>query len=184
MLWKWLCRNLIIFFTDKSANVGEFEWDQFTRGMVLSAFSYGYLTTQILGGRLTELYGIKKVYGLCLLVCGILTALSPPVAKLGGVYAFMALRALQGTFDIYDWFLSINKIIIFIKYFKFMISYVFIKKCYLLLLGVCEGVTFPSLHAMTARWVPPNERNSFIARSYFGSTFGTIGCSMAQIITF
>ncbi len=27
---------------------------------------------------------------------------------------------------------------------------------------------------MTARWVPPNERGSFIARSYFGSTFGLI----------
>ena len=32
--------------------------------------------------------------------------------------------------------------------------------------GVCEGVTFPSLHALTARWVPPEERASFVARSY------------------
>ncbi len=40
--------------------------------------------------------------------------------------------------------------------------------------GVCEGVTFPSLHALTARWVPPEERASFVARSYFGSTFGLI----------
>ncbi len=40
--------------------------------------------------------------------------------------------------------------------------------------GVAEGVTFPSLHAMTARWVPSEERNSFVARSYFGSTFGLI----------
>ena len=40
--------------------------------------------------------------------------------------------------------------------------------------GLFEGVTFPSLHAMTARWIPVKERNSFIARSYFGSVFGLI----------
>ena len=38
--------------------------------------------------------------------------------------------------------------------------------------GVFTGVTFPSLYAMTARWVPLKERNSFIARSYFGTVFG------------
>ena len=40
--------------------------------------------------------------------------------------------------------------------------------------GVFTGVTFPSLYAMTARWVPLKERNSFIARSFFGSVFGKI----------
>ncbi len=40
--------------------------------------------------------------------------------------------------------------------------------------GACEGVTFPALHALTARWVPVDRRGSFIARSYFGSTFGLI----------
>ncbi len=40
--------------------------------------------------------------------------------------------------------------------------------------GVFTGVTFPSLYAMTARWVPLKERNSFIARSYFGTVFGKI----------
>ena len=102
--------------------------------MILSSFSWGYVTTQLVGGRMTEKYGIKKIYGICLFLCGILTAISPPVAKLHYM-AFVALRILQ---------------------------------------GVLEGVTFPSLHAMTARWVPVEERNSFIARSYFGSVFGMI----------
>lgn len=35
-------------------------------------------------------------------------------------------------------------------------------------------MTFPSLQAMTARWIPPEERTSFIARSFFSSTFGLI----------
>ena len=42
--------------------------------------------------------------------------------------------------------------------------------------GVFTGVTFPSLYAMTARWVPLKERNSFIARSYFGTVFGKKKC--------
>jgi MFS family permease len=88
----------------------------------------------IIGGRLTEYYGIKKVYGLGLLLTAFLCFLSPVVAK-ANVYAFMVLRAFQGVFT---------------------------------------GVTFPSLHAMTARWIPATERNSFIARSYFGSVFGLV----------
>ena len=104
------------------------------RGHVLGAVSIGYLTTQIIGGRLTEYYGVKRVYGLGLFLTTILTFLSPVVAKLN-VYAFMLLR---------------------------------------IFIGVFEGVTFPALQAMTTRWIPVKERNSFIARSYFGSVFGLV----------
>lgn len=110
------------------------EWDELMRGHVLGAVSIGYLTTQIIGGRLTEYYGVKRVYGLGLFLTTILTFLSPVVAKLN-VYAFMILRAF---------------------------------------IGVFEGVTFPALQAMTTRWIPVKERNSFIARSYFGSVFGLV----------
>ena len=112
----------------------KFTWGPFLQGQVLASFSYGYVTTQIIGGRLAEKYGIRKVYGGSLFMTGVITFLLPIAAKLD-VYALIALRVLQGVF---------------------------------------EGVTFPSLHAMTARWVPPCNRNSFIARSYFGSTFGVI----------
>ena len=43
---------------------GEFEWDQLMIEVVLSSFSWGYLTTQIMGGRIAEMYGFKRVYGL------------------------------------------------------------------------------------------------------------------------
>ena len=89
---------------------------------------------QIVGGRLAEYFGFKKLYGLGLILTSLLSFLSPPVAKLS-VWAFVVLRICQGLF---------------------------------------EGVTFPALHAMTARWIPVKERNSFIARSYFGSVFGLI----------
>ena len=40
--------------------------------------------------------------------------------------------------------------------------------------GIFEGVTYPALFAMTARWIPLKERNLFIARSFSGSVFGLI----------
>ena len=107
----------------------QFDWGPFTQGQVLAAFSYGYVTTQVIGGRLAEKFGIKKVYGGALFLVGILTFLLPEAAKLDAK-AFMAVRIIQ---------------------------------------GILEGVSFPSLHAMTARWIPPASRNTFIAgvkRSY------------------
>ena len=35
--------------------------------------------------------------------------------------------------------------------------------------GIFEGSTFPSLHAMTTKWVPREERSSFVARSFMGT---------------
>ena len=53
---------------------GELDWDNVQVGFVFSSFSWGYMTTQvgcsmsceafssqIIGGRLAELYGFKKV---------------------------------------------------------------------------------------------------------------------------
>ena len=60
-----------------------FEWDEFTRGQMLAAFSYGYVTTQLIGGRLAELYGVKLVYGVSLVGTAILSLLSPAVARDG-----------------------------------------------------------------------------------------------------
>lgn len=74
---------------------GDFEWDEFERGLILSAFGYGYITTQIIGGRLAERFGSKRVYGICLFLTGVLTLLSPVVAKFH-VIGFVTLRILQG----------------------------------------------------------------------------------------
>lgn len=115
-------------------NDDRFDWDAKTRGRILACFSIGYLTTQIIGGRMTEYYGVKRVYGFGLLMTGFLCFLSPVVAR-WNVWAFIVLRVFQGMF---------------------------------------EGVTFPALHAMIARWVPLEERNSFMSRSFMGSVFGLV----------
>ena len=48
---------------------------------MLAAFSYGYVTTQLIGGRLAEIYGVKLVYGVSLVGTAILSLLSPLVAR-------------------------------------------------------------------------------------------------------
>ena len=111
-----------------------FDWDEWTQGLILSSFSWGYIVTQLLGGRMAEKFGTKKVYGICLFLSGIFSFISPWVTK-WHFHAFMVLRAIQ---------------------------------------GALHGVTWPSLHALTARWVPVAERGGFIAKGYFGSAFGTV----------
>ena len=74
---------------------GEFVWDESTQGLILGCFFYGYVLTQIPGGRLAELYGGKIVFGLGVLITGILTAISPLAAKLG-TPVFIVVRVLEG----------------------------------------------------------------------------------------
>lgn len=113
---------------------GEFEWDQLMIGLVLSSFSWGYLTTQIIGGRLSEMFGFKRIYGIGLFIPALLMFLHPVAARID-FKLFLALRVLVGVF---------------------------------------EGVTWPSMHALTARWVPVEERSSWVSQTYFGSTFGMV----------
>lgn len=40
--------------------------------------------------------------------------------------------------------------------------------------GVCEGVTYPSIHAMWANWAPPLEKTKLATIAFSGSYFGTV----------
>ncbi len=42
---------------------GEFLWDEVVQSQIIGSFYYGYITTQVPGGRLTELFGAQKVLG-------------------------------------------------------------------------------------------------------------------------
>ncbi|XP_055847000.1 sialin-like [Episyrphus balteatus] len=74
---------------------GEFEWDEYTQGLVLGSFYYGYMLTQIPGGRLAEIYGGKMVYGLGVFITAVLTLLTPIAAR-WNLPALVALRAIEG----------------------------------------------------------------------------------------
>ncbi|XP_067840264.1 sialin isoform X2 [Heptranchias perlo] len=40
--------------------------------------------------------------------------------------------------------------------------------------GLGEGVTFPAMHAMWAKWAPPLERSTLVSLSYAGAQLGTV----------
>ncbi len=61
----------------------ELGWDAETQGRVLSLFFVGYLLTQILGGRLADRFGGKRVLGAGVLLWSLFTVLTPPAASLG-----------------------------------------------------------------------------------------------------
>ncbi|XP_023012123.1 major Facilitator Superfamily Transporter 10 isoform X1 [Leptinotarsa decemlineata] len=113
---------------------GEFNWDEHTQSIVLGSFFYGYVITQIPGGRLAEIFGSKRVYGIGVLVTSIFTLLTPIAARIN-FPLFIIVRIIE---------------------------------------GMGEGVTFPSMHAMLAKWIPPLERSKFAAYVYAGTNFGTI----------
>lgn len=74
---------------------GEFNWDEQTQGIVLGAFFYGYVLTQVPGGRLAELFGGKLVYGIGVLITAIFTLLTPIAARIN-FPLFIAVRVLEG----------------------------------------------------------------------------------------
>lgn len=100
----------------------------------MGSFFFGYVLTQIPGGRLAEMFGGKYVYGIGVLMTAIFTLLTP-IAAYWSLPAFVLIRILE---------------------------------------GMGEGVTFPSMHAMLAKWIPPMERSKFGALVYAGVNFGTV----------
>lgn len=74
---------------------GEFDWDEAKQGIVLGSFFYGYVLTQVPGGRLAELFGGKLVYGIGVLVTAVFTFLSPIAARINFPF-FIVVRVLEG----------------------------------------------------------------------------------------
>jgi len=64
--------------------------------VVLAAFFYGYITTQIIGGTLAQKVGGKLLllFGICW--TAILTLLTPVLTTAGGFGAIVAVRILEG----------------------------------------------------------------------------------------
>ncbi|XP_074790250.1 sialin-like isoform X2 [Natator depressus] len=72
-----------------------YDWSAETQGVILSAFFYGYLFTQLLGGYWSGQFGGKLVLGYGLLSTSALTLLVPLAAGLGAAY-LIGLQALLG----------------------------------------------------------------------------------------
>lgn len=120
--------------SDLHHKAGEFNWDSQLQGLILAAFFYGYIVTQIPGGWLAERYGGKILLGGGILCTSVLTLLTPWAAR-WKVEALIAVRVLE---------------------------------------GIGEGVTFPAMHAMLAKWAPVYERSRMVTLVYAGAQLGTV----------
>lgn len=60
-----------------------YNWTQEQQGIILSAFFWGYLITQIPGGILSQRYGGKYVFMLGILFSAICSLLTPCVVRFG-----------------------------------------------------------------------------------------------------
>ncbi|TSK31361.1 Sialin [Bagarius yarrelli] len=81
--------------SDQPDGVPRYTWNPQTQGMLLGAFFFGYLFTQVPGGYLSGRCGGSRFLGGGVLGTAVLTILTPLAAELGVNWLF-ALRALEG----------------------------------------------------------------------------------------
>ncbi|GIX75014.1 hypothetical protein CEXT_555731 [Caerostris extrusa] len=81
--------------TNKVSPHGDYIWQPSMQGIILSAYFYGYVCTQVVGGRVAEIVGGKWVMGFSILIASLLTLVTPIAADIS-VIAVIVLRVLMG----------------------------------------------------------------------------------------
>jgi ACS family sodium-dependent inorganic phosphate cotransporter len=112
----------------------QFKFDSAAQGVILSAFFWGYLWPQLLGGVMADRIGGYRVLAAGVAVWSLATIATPVAASI----SFAALLAAR------------------------------------VILGLGEGVNFPAIHSLVARWMMPAERTRSIAVNFSGMYAGTI----------
>lgn len=74
---------------------GEFVWDKTIQGLILGAFFWGYLVTQVPGGWIATKFGGKRVFGWSMFMATVATLLTPLAADVSYVF-LTVLRILLG----------------------------------------------------------------------------------------
>ena len=81
-------------------NDGEFMWDSVVQSQIIGSFYYGYILTQVPGGRLSEVIGAKRVLGISMAGVAILNLLLPLATMAADINDFpwlvIIVRALMG----------------------------------------------------------------------------------------
>lgn len=78
-----------------TAEIVKFDWTEKQKQLILGSFFWGYILTELPGGRMAELVGGHKIFGHSMLWASVLTLVTPFAANMG-VYALTALRAILG----------------------------------------------------------------------------------------
>nr|CAD7197365.1 unnamed protein product [Timema douglasi] len=75
--------NTNVTINDSGGNEnGEFDWDELTQSYIFAVGGVGTLMSMLIGARLCELYGVKFVVGISMVITAVLTLLSPSAARL------------------------------------------------------------------------------------------------------
>ncbi|XP_031844097.1 putative inorganic phosphate cotransporter [Nomia melanderi] len=72
-----------------------YPWNEYEVNLVLGSFFWGYICTELPGGRLAEILGPRRVFGYSMLASSALTLLTP-VSATGGYIAVAVLRTILG----------------------------------------------------------------------------------------
>jgi len=79
-----------------------FNWDPQAQGILLGAFYYGFVTTQIISGIVVQRVGGKLLILVGLSWMSLLTLLTPIITTVGGFRALFAIRLLEGMGSVCD----------------------------------------------------------------------------------
>lgn len=79
---------------------GQFIWNTDQQGVALSAFYYGYIFTNVIGGTLAQKVGGKFVFLFGICWTSVLTLLTPICTEKGGFGALVAVRVLEGVGEV------------------------------------------------------------------------------------
>ncbi|XP_043579089.1 putative inorganic phosphate cotransporter isoform X2 [Bombus pyrosoma] len=79
----------------EETNRTRYPWNEYQVNLVLGSFFWGYICTELPGGRLAEVVGPKRVFGYSMMISSAVTLLTPLSATYGYI-AVVALRAVLG----------------------------------------------------------------------------------------
>ena len=127
--------------------------------MVLSAYFYGYLLTQILGGFLAFKLGGKRVLSMSMLVAAIFTLIIPPCARWSYIALFIC-RFIVGLAHVSQ-----------IEDFATVYCIMLLKQK---VLSCLQGVFWPAVASMWSQWAPTAERSRLCGMASAGSWVGNI----------
>ncbi|XP_046999605.1 vesicular glutamate transporter 1-like [Schistocerca americana] len=159
--------------TDSNGTVvreSEFDWDTELQGLVLSSFFYGYICTQLLGGWLALRVGGAVLMTCAVAVSAVLALVTPVLVRLS-VYAFIAIRVIQGLVQLAasspQPHGSLTQ-----------------RQGSGLTLHVFQGMSYPAAQAMWSQWAPPRERSVLANVGYAGCDLGSVvAMTVSGVIT-
>lgn len=72
-----------------------FEWDSKNQNMIIGSFFWGYVCTELPGGRLAEMIGARRVFGYSMLSASLITLVTPMAARFSYI-AVVVTRVILG----------------------------------------------------------------------------------------